>query len=135
MENTSPPEKILEIVFIYNANSGKLNAMMDSAKKILGQSDCALCDITHGPLGAKREWTAIENELTVPVHYLHLNEITDAERSVPDFATPCILVRTHEGYSMLLPPDVLARCKGSVADLKGRLKLHARMKNLDLPLQ
>lgn len=40
---------------------------------------------------------------------------------------------TGEEHVVLLGPDVIQRCKGSVADLRGRIKTHAAMRDLVVP--
>ncbi|MBI3608180.1 MAG: hypothetical protein HY207_09445 [Nitrospirae bacterium] len=43
--------KIERLLFIYNADSGKWGAFVDSAKKLLMINGCALCSLTHGLAG------------------------------------------------------------------------------------
>lgn len=45
----------------------------------------------------------------------------------------CALCSITHGRQVLIGPDVLARCKGSVADLKGRLQTYAAMHDLEFP--
>jgi hypothetical protein len=44
-----------------------------------------------------------------------------------------VLAESADGYVRLLGPDELERCRGSVADLKGRLLYHAIGHRLELP--
>lgn len=43
------------------------------------------------------------------------------------------IAKTGDELVLLLGPDVLDRCKGSVADLKGRLTVFSSMNGLELP--
>jgi hypothetical protein len=48
----------MNLLFVYNANSGKLNAAFDMAHKAISPSTykCSLCALTHNPLKEKKEW-------------------------------------------------------------------------------
>ena len=125
---------IQELVLVFNADSGRLNAWLDSARKLLGVGECSLCDITHGLAGEKQDWAACRSDLGVPVDALHRDELSEPLLHAVDGQFPCVVARTDEGYERLLGPDVLARCRGSVADFRGRLLTHAAMQDLALPL-
>ncbi len=64
------------LVFVYNADSGKLNALKDAIHKVVRPSTypCSLCAVTYGNLGMKKEWKTYINELGVPVEFLHRDE-------------------------------------------------------------
>ena len=127
-------KRIAKLVFIFDANAGKAAAWMDSAKKLLMLKGCALCTITHGILGEKEEWSSCKTEIGVPVEYLHRDEVADSMKKLPDFQLPCIVaVDESGGQQVLVAPEVLERCKGSVSDLKSRLFIHALSKNLEFP--
>ncbi len=49
-------QRIRRLILIYNADAGKLSALVDSARKVLKLNGCALCSITHGLAGEKDEW-------------------------------------------------------------------------------
>ena len=70
-----------KLIFVYNANSGKLNAWLDSAHKIVSPStyDCQLCDLTYGVFKENVEWVRFrESELITnnvrQLEFLHINE-------------------------------------------------------------
>ena len=46
------------LLFVYNADSGKLNALKDAIHKVVKPSTypCSLCTVTYGNLGMKRTW-------------------------------------------------------------------------------
>lgn len=47
--------------------------------------------------------------------------------------TPAVVAQTGEDLVLLLTSEVLDRCRGSVGDLKGRIKFYASMKQLEAP--
>ena len=125
---------VRELVLVFNADSGRINAWLDSARKLFGAGECSLCDITHGLAGEKQDWVSCRTDLGIPVAALHRDELGDAHRVAVDGQFPCVLARTDEGYERLLGPDVLSRCRGSVADFRGRLLTHAALQDLSMPM-
>lgn len=125
--------EIRRLILIYNADSGRLNALADSARKVLRLNGCALCDITHGLAGEKKDWRSCRSEIGVPIDYLHRDEIFGPMKRLVDGSLPCVVAETAAGPRVLLAPDVLERCRGSVDDFRGRLLTHAAMRDLELP--
>lgn len=64
------------LVFVYNADSGLVAALFDSAHKLLSPStyDCQLCALTHGLAGPREQWSAFLKTLDVPMEFLHRDE-------------------------------------------------------------
>lgn len=127
-------ESIERLVFVFKANSGRLNAIVDSARKVLLINGCALCEITHGLAGEKREWKECRAELGVPVDYLHLDELDAELKGVLGDAVPAVVAVVGGRPRLLMGPDVLGRCRGSVNDFRARLQFHADLLHLGLPL-
>jgi len=121
------------LIFVFSADAGALNAFLDSAKKVLRIKGCTLCAITHGLAGEKSEWRDCKEELGVPIEYVHRDEVSPDLQRVIGNNLPCVVAQTGNELVLLLGPDVLARCRGSVADLKGRLNVLAAMNRLELP--
>ena len=119
------------LIFVFNADSGAIAALADSARKILRLNGCSLCAITHGLAGEKGEWKDCKAELGVPVDYVHRNEIEGALAPVAT-ELPCVVAEAGGELVLLLGPEVLARCNGNTADLRGRLTYYAGMKGLAL---
>lgn len=124
--------KVDALIFVYNANSGKISAFLDSAKKVLMVDGCALCTITHGILGEKNEWKECQEELGVPIQYYHRDDLSETLKKVVDGRFPCILAQIGTNYMMLLEPKVLERCRGDVRDLKGRISYYLAANDLTL---
>jgi hypothetical protein len=125
--------RIDRLIFVFSAGSGAINAFLDSTKKLLKIKGCTLCAITHGLAGEKSEWRECKEELGVPIDYVHKNEISGELARVIGDKLPCVLAQTGGELVYLLGPDVLARCQGSVPDLKGRLHYFASLNSLELP--
>ncbi|HXO20553.1 MAG TPA: hypothetical protein VOA87_11600 [Thermoanaerobaculia bacterium] len=121
------------LIFVFSAGSGALNAFVDSAKKLLMIKGCTLCGITHGLAGEKSEWKECKEEIGVPVDYVHSDEIDARLGRVVGESLPCIVAEAQGELILLLNPDALERCRGSVSDLKGRLNYFASMHQLAFP--
>lgn len=121
------------LIFVFSADSGAVNAFLDSAKKLLMINGCALCSITHGLTGEKSDWRHCKEEIGVPVDYVHRDEVTPELALVAGDELPCVVAEADGELVLLLGPDVLDRCKGSVADLKGRLNYFASLRRLSFP--
>ena len=46
---------------------------------------------------------------------------------------PCVLAEAGDDVVLLLTSDTIQRCNGSIADLRGRLGVHATMRELAFP--
>ena len=65
-----------ELIFVYNADSGKWNGYLDIAHKIFspGTYPCNLCAITYGTFSIKEDWAAFKKTLSIPTTFLHKDE-------------------------------------------------------------
>ncbi len=126
-------QEIRRLILIYKADSGKLNALFDNVRKMLKLNGCSLCSITHGLVGEKSEWRSCRAEIGVPIDYLHRDEIFGPMKDLVGDTLPCVVAETAAGHRVVLTPDVLDRCRGSVDDFRGRLLTHAAMRDLELP--
>jgi hypothetical protein len=124
--------QVSRLVLVFDANTGKMNAFVDSVKKVLMVSGCSLCAITHGLTGEKDEWKSCKEELGVPVSYLHRDELPPALQQRLKGQLPCVMAEVDGELEMLLTPDVLERCRGSVSDLKGRIFFHMAARGLEI---
>jgi len=68
-----------KIIFVYNADSGILNAMKDWAHKIVSPETytCSLCELTYDNLGMRRPWREFIKELGYEVEFLHRDELEE----------------------------------------------------------
>ncbi len=124
---------IRRLVLVFDASSGKLSAWVDSARKIFRLKGCALCSITHGLAGEKDDWKDCQAELGVPVEYLHRDELVGDLKALVGDRMPCVVAETDDEPLIILTPEALERCRGSVNDFKGRLLTHAAMNDLEIP--
>lgn len=124
---------IERLILVYRADSGRLNSLIDSARKLLMIDGCALCSVTHGLAGERGEWKSCRDEIGVPVDYVHRDELAGELAAVVGDALPCVVAAAQGRLTVILTPQVIERCRGSVDDLRGRLRVHAAMKGLAFP--
>ena len=64
------------LLLVYNADSGSLNAMLDSAHKLLSPStyQCKLCELTYGLVRENMAWKAFREQSDEELVFLHRDE-------------------------------------------------------------
>ena len=83
---------MMNLVFIYNANSGFANGLIDSLHKALSPKtySCDLCSLTHAAFGMKKEWNEFLKNLPVDKVFLHKDEIEKKFPAHASFELPCV---------------------------------------------
>ena len=91
-------KKFRTVYFIYNADGGLLNEIKYWINKNLlkKQTQCGLCDISHGKIFVRYEWLKLIKELKedFTVEILHRNEVPKnfVEKN---FGYPCVIGETE----------------------------------------
>ena len=109
MEN---PQKLL---FIYNANSGKANAFLDSMHKVFSPQtyDCKLCDITFGLISENKTWKRFRQESRQDMVFLHKDEFASKYKSKfgRKFTFPIVLTEGDKGLEVFISTEELNALK------------------------
>ena len=68
-----------KLIFVYNADSGVLNALKDAVHKTVSPEtyECNLCAITYGSVSMKPEWRKFIRSLPVETEFLHRDEFLE----------------------------------------------------------
>lgn len=113
-------QAIKKLIFIYNANSGKKNALVDIAHKIISPNTyaCSLCDITFGFFKENKDWKKFRKASKISMEFLHKDEFTKAFASKFSFRTsyPVVLAETAYNLEFFIATDELNTIE-NVADL------------------
>ncbi len=100
-----------KLLFIYNANSGIRNILLDGAHKILSPStyECNLCDITFGAFTENKGWKKFRKETTMEMDFLHKDEFAKqyASKFGHKFTFPIILAATTDGLEVFVHTEEL----------------------------
>jgi hypothetical protein len=115
--DTAPARRITGLVGVYDADSTIRGELAYWVGARLGRRHCSLCEITHGSVRQRPEWKACRAGLPVPFHTFHRDDQPAAVRAAADGRAPVVLAETAAGHLLLLSPDDLAACHGSVDGL------------------
>lgn len=98
-----------KLIFIYNADSGLVNSLLDGVHKILSPTTyaCSLCKLTHGAVSEKKLWIKFTEELKAAgksLQFLHKDEFRKVYRSKfgHKFTFPILLVEEGRGLEVLM---------------------------------
>ena len=100
---------------------------------------CVLCQITrdldNGSTRNKSEWKACKAEIGAPIEIFTVDRAEPRVLALIDNEAPAVCAEVAGGaLHLLMDRATLARCKGSVADFRGRLSFRASALGLDLGL-
>ncbi|MAW96490.1 MULTISPECIES: GTPase [unclassified Leeuwenhoekiella] len=104
----------MKLIFIYNANSGKRNAYLDSLHKVISPKTypCSLCDITYGVFKIRPEWKAFRESSNLDMQFYHIDEFNDAYPDSKDiFQYPIVLKEEATGLAEFISKKELDALK------------------------
>ncbi len=114
----------MRMLFVYNADSGRLNSWLDIGHKLLSPDtySCNLCSLTHGLLTEREEWRNYRESASDELVFLHRDEFERECGEGCAFNYPVIL-REQEGggYETLLSAEEIDGF-GELAELIERLQ-------------
>lgn len=82
------------LIFVYNADSGLLNAIKDLIHKNVSPETypCSLCAVTWDNLGMKREWKRFVQSLNRTVEFQHRDELKE-KYGIRDLPLPAAFIK------------------------------------------
>ena len=101
----------MKLIFVYNANSGKLNTLFDIAHKLLspGTYQCDLCSLTHGALSEKKAWKEFREKTGLEMEFLHKDEFEKLYDNSFDY--PVVLKQSDNTIDLFLNADEISQVK------------------------
>ncbi|WP_407556075.1 GTPase [Winogradskyella sp. 4-2091] len=98
----------MKLLFIYNANSGKLNALFDVGHKLISPStyNCRLCTLTHDVFSENSTWKNFRSQSPFDMEFYHKDEFESKFPNVK-MLYPTILKLNGNEISTVLSADVL----------------------------
>lgn len=99
----------MKLVFVYNAEAGLLNGVLDSLHKIMSPSTygCDLCAITYGLTAMNGDWRAWLERLDMPTQFFHRTDFRHAWPDV-DVCLPAILLEQGQRLTTLVSTEEFA---------------------------
>jgi hypothetical protein len=109
------------IIFVYNADSGKLNAAFDIAHKLLSPAtyNCQICNLTYGVLSENEIWKDFREQASEELVFLHRDEFK--KQYAENFAYPVVLRKVENDLQELLPADEIEKLI-DIEDLIARIR-------------
>ena len=101
-----------KLIFVYNADSGLLNAMKDWAHKIVSPETytCSLCALTYDNLGMRRPWRDFIKELGYEIEFLHRDEMTE-KYDISDVSLPATFILQNGKPKLWIKSDAMDACQ------------------------
>lgn len=100
-----------KLLFVYNANSGARNAILDSMHKVFSPStyNCNLCDITFGVMAENRAWKKFREQSNIPMSFLHRDEFakTYASKFGHKYTFPVVLIEGNDELELFISTEEL----------------------------
>jgi hypothetical protein len=128
--NAAPAQKIVRLVGVYDADSTLRGELAYWVGARLGRRHCSLCDITHGSVRRRPEWKARQAELPVPFDTYHRNDQPANVRVAAGGHAPVVVAETVDGNVLLLTPDDLDACGGSIESMVDAIERAAQRHGL-----
>ncbi len=113
----SPSQRIVRLVGVYDADATFRGEVSYWVGARLGRRHCSLCDITHGSVRERPEWTACRAGLPIPFDTFHRNDQPSAVRDAAGGRAPVVVAETERGHVLLLSRTELDGCDGSIEQL------------------
>lgn len=115
----------MKLLFVYNANSGKLNALFDAGHKLISPStyQCSLCALTYDAFTENMIWKNFRTESNLEMEFYHKDEF-EAKFTSVKMIYPTILKLEGNQVSTVLSRDVLneiSEVESLIEQLKSRI--------------
>ena len=99
------------LLFVYNANSGKMNAVLDSLHKITNPStyNCNLCAITFGLFTEDDLWKTFRENSPLQLEFYHRDEFKKKFNSkwLSKFEFPIVLSEKNGEFEVFITTEEL----------------------------
>ena len=112
--DAAPTQRIVRLVGVYDADSTLRGELSYWVGARLGRRHCSLCDLTHGSVRQRPEWTACQAGLPVPFDTFPRNDQPASVRAAANGQAPVVVAETDTGHVLLLAPGELDTCEGSI---------------------
>ena len=113
----TPAQRIVRLVGVYDADSTLRGELAYWVGARLGRRHCSLCDITHGYRRQRPEWKVCQAALPAQFDTYHRNDQPADVRVAADGQAPVVVAETTGANVLLLTPEELEACGGSVESM------------------
>ena len=103
---------MIKLIFVYNANSGKLDALFDAGHKLFspGTYQCDLCALTFDTFTENKIWKTFRNKSKIDMEFYHIDEF---EKAFPKkiFEYPIIIKQNQYTFEPFMTKKDLKKIK------------------------
>ena len=105
------PARDGSLVFIYNARSGTLQALLDLVHKTLSPATdrCALCQLTY-TFRMRQQWREYLEGLPWDIEFRYFDQLVEEERMLAGTLPACLL-KSGNHRQLLLNADMINGCE------------------------
>ncbi len=105
----------MNLVFVYNADSGLFNTLADIAHKVFSPDtyECNLCNLTHGYFHAREEWMTFLHDLDAEIEFMHRNEYIKRYGCKDEVDLPAIFVNDNDQLKLWIDKAVINNLKST----------------------
>lgn len=99
----------MNLIFVYNADSGVFNTLTDIAHKIFSPTtyECNLCNLTHGYFKSHDEWVNFLKDLDADIVFLHRDEFVSRYKNHAEIDYPAIFVNDNDDLKLWIDKEVI----------------------------
>ena len=135
MTTSTPSDNatIVRLVGVYDADGTWRGELAYWIGARFGRRHCSLCEITHGSVRVRPEWTACTTRLPVAFETFHRDDQPEPIRAAAGGQAPVVVADTDRGFVLLLDPAELDACDGSIDRLVGAIEVAASQAALSWP--
>ncbi|WP_339755801.1 GTPase [uncultured Winogradskyella sp.] len=109
----------MKLLYVYNANSGKLNALFNTGNKLFRFSkyQCSLCTLTYDTFTEKEVWKAFREDADLDMEFYHKDEF-ETKFSNVKIRYPSILKLEKNQITTIINDEILNEISGVEAMIK-----------------
>jgi hypothetical protein len=128
--DTPATRHITRLVGVYDAEGTLRGELAYWVGARLGRRHCSLCEITHGLVRVRPEWTACRTGLPIRFDTFHLDDQPAEVSAAAAGRYPVVVAVVDTDHVVLLGPDELEACHGSVDGLMASIEAAAQARGL-----
>jgi hypothetical protein len=100
----------MKIIFVYNADSGLLNTLLDIGHKIIKPETytCNLCNLTFGNFTENQKWKEFRESTDIEMEFLHRDEFEEKYQRQEDCP---VILKGPEPLEIAIPKEKLEEMK------------------------
>ncbi|NNK73898.1 MAG: GTPase [Flavobacteriaceae bacterium] len=104
----------MKLIFVYNAKSGMIHAILDSAHKLLSPSTyaCRLCALTFDTFSEKKAWKAFQKSVDMEMLFYHIDEF-ELQYGQQHFDYPIVLQDDSSGLRPIITDKMFDNIKST----------------------